>query len=272
MAGMRPAGPGRARLAGARRRQGAGVIRPDPFRHAAQSGDRLSLSDLLDLHGEASPAVLLLVLSVLCVLPVYGVGTALSFAILAMAWRWGALTRGGTGLGTGLSDRLGQLSLNETWSRRCLHGLAWMYATAGRCLRTRWTALCHPRTGPWWGLWIALMGLVIFLPLPFGNVLPSISLVLLSLGWTSWLVRWPPDSNCSVSGPQTQPGANGQEGFPHQVPEGPGEGQGPRAHHRRGQQGQSVTEHPALAQEHQADAGQYIAEGQRQKDHQPHQG
>ena len=156
MAGMRPAGPGRARLAGARRRQGAGVIQPDPFRHAAKSGDRLSLSDLLDLHGEASPAVLLLVLSVLCVLPVYGVGTALSFAILAMAWRWGALTRGGTGLGTGLSDRLGQLSLNETWSRRCLHGLAWMYATAGRCLRTRWTALCHPRTGPWWGLWIAL--------------------------------------------------------------------------------------------------------------------
>jgi hypothetical protein len=27
------------------------------------------------------------------------------------------------------------------------------------------------------------MGFVIFLPLPFGNVLPSISLVLLSLGW-----------------------------------------------------------------------------------------
>jgi hypothetical protein len=28
------------------------------------------------------------------------------------------------------------------------------------------------------------MGLVIFVPLPFGNVLPSLSLVLLSLGWT----------------------------------------------------------------------------------------
>ena len=27
------------------------------------------------------------------------------------------------------------------------------------------------------------MGLVIFVPLPFGNVLPSLSLVLLSLGW-----------------------------------------------------------------------------------------
>lgn len=159
------------------------MIKPDAFRAAAQTSTRLSLSDLLELHGDSSPAVLLLVLSVLCVLPVYGVGTALSVAILAMAWRWGALTSGGTSSGNGLSDRLGQLSLSDTWSRRCLQGLAWMYATAGRCLRTRWTALCHPRTGPWWGLWIALMGLVIFLPLPFGNVLPSISLVLLSLGW-----------------------------------------------------------------------------------------
>jgi hypothetical protein len=161
------------------------MIRPDPFRHAAQSGDRLSLSDLLDLHGEASPAVLLLVLSVLCVLPVYGVGTALSVAILLMAWHWGRISRADAGPGQGprLPQRLGRLSLDENWSRRCLHGLAWLYATAGRWLKARWTVFCHPRTGFWWGLWIALMGFVIFLPLPLGNVLPSISLVLLSLGW-----------------------------------------------------------------------------------------
>jgi hypothetical protein len=29
------------------------------------------------------------------------------------------------------------------------------------------------------------MAFVIFLPLPFGNVLPSVSLILLSLGWMS---------------------------------------------------------------------------------------
>jgi hypothetical protein len=32
-------------------------------------------------------------------------------------------------------------------------------------------------------VWIALMGVVIFLPLPLGNLLPSLSLILLSLGW-----------------------------------------------------------------------------------------
>jgi hypothetical protein len=145
----------------------------------------MSLADLLGLHGEESPAVLLLVLSVLCVVPVYGVGTTLSLAILLMAWRWSRLVQVGerTAPGSALPQRLGRLRLDETWSRRCLHGLAWLYTTAGRCLRARWTLLCHPRTGPWWGVWIALMGVVIFLPLPFGNVLPSISLVLLSLGW-----------------------------------------------------------------------------------------
>ena len=102
------------------------MIQPDRFRRAALSGDRLSLADLLGLHGEASPAVLLLVLSVLCVLPVYGVGTALSFAILLMAWHWSRMMDmdASAGQGPALPERLGRLRLDENWSRRCLHGLA----------------------------------------------------------------------------------------------------------------------------------------------------
>ena len=78
---------------------------------------------------------------------------------------------------------LGTLSLNERWSGRCLHGLAWMYESSQRFMRPRWTWLSHAGTRAWWGAWIALMGLVIFVPLPLGNVLPGLSLVLLSLGW-----------------------------------------------------------------------------------------
>jgi hypothetical protein len=58
-----------------------------------------------------------------------------------------------------------------------------MYETSQRCMRPRWAWLSHKDTRAWWGVWIALMGLVIFVPLPLGNVLPSLSLVLLSLGW-----------------------------------------------------------------------------------------
>lgn len=139
---------------------------------------KLSLQDLLRLHGESSLAVLLMLLAVVSVLPVAGAGTVMSLGIWAVAWSW---VRERETLS--LPPRLGTLSLNERWSGRCLHGLAWMYESSQRFMRPRWTWLSHAGTRAWWGAWIALMGLVIFVPLPLGNVLPGLSLVLLSLGW-----------------------------------------------------------------------------------------
>lgn len=139
---------------------------------------KLSLQDLLRLHGDSSAAVLLMLLAVLCVVPVAGAGSVLSFGIWAVAWSWWRQNDTFS-----LPKRLGQVTLNERWSGRCLHGLAWLYELAHRWLRPRWALCLHDRTRLWWGGWIALMGWVIFLPLPLGNVLPSLSLVLLSLGW-----------------------------------------------------------------------------------------
>jgi hypothetical protein len=138
----------------------------------------LSLQDLLRLHGESSLAVLLMLLAVVSVLPVAGAGTVMSVGIWVVAWSWARARET-----LNLPPRLGQLSLNERWSGRCLHGLAWLYETSHRCMRPRWAWLSHAGTRAWWGGWIGLMGLVIFVPLPLGNVLPSLSLVLLSLGW-----------------------------------------------------------------------------------------
>ncbi len=139
---------------------------------------RLNLAALLGLHGESSVAVLLMLLAVVCSVPLPGTGTAMSLGIWALAWAW---VRGNDAWP--LPDRLGRLTLNERWTGRCLHGLAWMYERGNRWLRPRWTLWSHDRTRVWWGAWIGLMGLVIFLPLPLGNVLPSLSLILLSLGW-----------------------------------------------------------------------------------------
>ncbi|MFM7531644.1 MAG: exopolysaccharide biosynthesis protein [Rubrivivax sp.] len=168
-------------------------LRPEVFLDAAAGCSRLSLAELLRLHGEDSAAVVLLVVSVLCVVPIYGMGTALSFAIFAMAWHWRQVARSGgprdgrtEGAASGprwLPERVARATLDETWSRRCLHGLAWLYSQAGRRLRERLPACSDLGTRPLWAVWIALQGFVIFLPLPFGNVLPAISLVLLCLGW-----------------------------------------------------------------------------------------
>jgi hypothetical protein len=139
---------------------------------------RLSLADLLRLHGDDSAAVLLMVTAMACVTPVAGVGMLLAGVIFAIAWRWHRGAHAGM-----LPERLGRMTLSEAWSRRILHGFAWIYATADRCLAARMTLLCHRGTHGGWRLWIATMALLIALPLPLGNLLPALSLVLLALGW-----------------------------------------------------------------------------------------
>ncbi len=138
---------------------------------------RLTFNDLLRVHGDSSSAVLLMLLAVVSVLPLAGTGTVMSLGIWAVAWAW--MRNRDMRLPAGL----GSVTLNERWSGRCLHGLAWIYEQSNRWMRPRWALWSHERTRVWWAGWIALMGVVIFLPLPLGNVLPSLSLILLSLGW-----------------------------------------------------------------------------------------
>lgn len=151
--------------------------RAEPFHRALTDAQPLSVADMLALHGRASQAVLLLVVSLLCVLPISGVGTVLSFLLFAVAWRW---PRPG---GTVVPGRLASFRLDVVWSGRCLRSLAWLHECAGQRLQRRWRLLRHPAAFGWWRLWIAVMAALIFLPLPFGNVLPGLSLVLLGLGW-----------------------------------------------------------------------------------------
>lgn len=149
------------------------------LREAAPDAPAMSLEDLLDLHGQGSAAVLLMVLALFSTIPIAGVGTVLSLFILALAWQW----RRDHEMPPPLPEKLARVSLTPRWSNRCLRLLAWTYEQSARCLRQRWAWLHHRATHAWWGGWIALMGLMIMLPLPFGNVLPAISLMLLSLGW-----------------------------------------------------------------------------------------
>lgn len=149
------------------------------LREAAPDATAMSLEELLDLHGQGSVAVLLMVLALCSTIPIAGVGTVLSLFILALAWQW----RRDHDQPPPLPAKLAHVNLSPQWSNRCLRLLAWTYEQASHCLRERWGWLHHRLTHTWWSAWIAMMALLIMLPLPFGNVLPAISLMLLSLGW-----------------------------------------------------------------------------------------
>lgn len=156
------------------------MTQPPPAGHDADAGPPHdpTLDELLRQQGAASTPMLLLVLALLCVLPVAGVGTVLSWAIALLALNW---ARGAPP--PPLPSRLAGFRLGPLWSRRVLRalgGLRWLQA---QWFRARLSLLSHPRTALFWALWIVLMAFIIFLPLPLGNVLPALSLVLLALGW-----------------------------------------------------------------------------------------
>lgn len=151
---------------------GSGTDQPSP-------GDlRMSLEELLQLHGKSSGPVLMILLALLATLPIAGAGMVLSLGIFLLSWSW---LRGRDNIP--LPKRLGRVTLNAVWTRRCLHCLVWIYEKADLLLRPRWIAISNRRLRPVWGAWIALMAALIFIPLPLGNVLPAVSLVMLSLGW-----------------------------------------------------------------------------------------
>lgn len=137
-----------------------------------------TLDELLRQQGPASTPMLLLMLALLCVLPVAGVGTVLSWAIALLALNW---ARGAPP--PPLPPRLAGFRLGPLWSRRvlrALQGVRWLQA---QWFCARLSLLAHPRTALFWAAWIVLMAFIIFLPLPLGNVLPALSLALLALGW-----------------------------------------------------------------------------------------
>ena len=128
-------------------------------------------------HGPDAHGTLLLLLAMPCLLPVPGVGTLLGLGMAALAvamWRGRAAPC--------LPQRVAELELPRHWARRVLEGLASAYALAGRHARTRLSHLAGPTWRSAVAVAVGLMAIIVVLPIPFGNLLPALALMLLGLG------------------------------------------------------------------------------------------
>ncbi len=145
-----------------RLRASAGELPPGP----------VSLAALAEAHGGAWQASLLVLLAAPCLLPIPGVGSLLSMglALLGLAL-WLAPH-------DDLPPRLARLRMPREGASRGLALLARFYEMAQPVSRPRLTLLA----GPWARWWLApltlAMAVLIFLPIPFGNLLPAVSLML----------------------------------------------------------------------------------------------
>lgn len=140
-------------------------------------GERVSMQAMVQAHGHEAHGTLLLLLAMPCLLPVPGAGTVLGLGIAALAL---ALWRGhGEPC---LPQRVAQLELPGHWAQRVLVGLAWAYTLAGRHARARLSHLATAGRRSVTALVIGLMAAIVVMPIPFGNLLPAIALVLIGLG------------------------------------------------------------------------------------------
>lgn len=146
-----------------RLRDVAGELPPGP----------VPLAALAEAHGGAWQASLLVLLAAPCLLPIPGVGSLLSvgLALLGLMLWWQAPH-------DGLPPRLGRLHLPREGATRSLALLARFYDVVHGVSRPRLTALAGPSARWWLGPMTLAMAVLIFLPIPFGNLLPAVSLML----------------------------------------------------------------------------------------------
>ncbi|RVU43803.1 exopolysaccharide biosynthesis protein [Rubrivivax rivuli] len=145
-------------------------------------GERVSVATLAELHESSANAgsahgALLLMMAVPCVLPIPGTGTVLGLGLLALAV---AIWRGD--LAATLPRRVAEFEMSREWAQKVLGALASVYGLASRFSRERLQPLASGGGGAVLAVAVALMAAVLIMPIPFGNVLPAVALVLIGLG------------------------------------------------------------------------------------------
>ena len=144
---------------------------------AALEDERICIDGLLQAHGPAAHGSLLLLMAVPCLLPIPGTGTLLGLGVAALAW---TLWRGQAE--TSLPRRVGRLEMPRPWAQRVLALLARVYTLAGRWSRERLCPFVEPAAHRALSLLVGLMAFILILPIPMGNVLPAVALILIGLG------------------------------------------------------------------------------------------
>ena len=139
--------------------------------------ERVSMQIMAQAHGPEAHGALLLLMAAPCLLPVPGVGTVLGLGLAALA---AAMWRGHAG--ACLPRRVAELELSRLWAQRVLCLLASTYSMAGRYAKARLSHFAVAGRRSWTAIAVGLMAVIIVLPIPFGNVLPALAMMLIGLG------------------------------------------------------------------------------------------
>ncbi|HEX4879744.1 MAG TPA: exopolysaccharide biosynthesis protein [Limnobacter sp.] len=139
--------------------------------------NKVSVRFLADMHGESAHGALLLFLAVLTLLPIPFSGFVFSVGIWSVARMMWI-----NNSGHGLPESVCRVTLSSASATRLIRILNWIYTRADRICTPRLESLSSPKHRGWLVPFIALMGFIIFLPIPGGNGTPAVALILIGLG------------------------------------------------------------------------------------------
>lgn len=137
------------------------------------------LRHLIEALGDRGIAVLLTVSSLPAIVPTPGIPAGLIFGIVLIAISAAMMAGRDTIV---LPQRLGERRISfrllEILARRGVP----LLQRVERQLAERWPSLVSAAAMPWLGIVVAVMATLITLPIPFGNAIPGISVLLIGLG------------------------------------------------------------------------------------------
>ena len=127
--------------------------------------------------GRIPAGLLLALLGALCILPVPGVGTLLGTGVVAMAI---AMWHGR--LDEPLSQRIRGFELSRAWAERVLRALALFQSVGEKIARPLWAWIVSALAQRRMATLVGMLGVLITLPIPFGNLFPALALVCVGIG------------------------------------------------------------------------------------------
>lgn len=144
---------------------------------ASRLHGQVTLGWLAEQGGAVVPGMLIVLAAAPSLLPLPGVGNITGGALLALAL---SIWRGQRPLA--LPARVQAWVISPGSASRLLRLLAWVHESASRCMKPRASGWVSTRAWTWAAWPVAVMGVVIFLPIPLGNVFGAVALMVLGLG------------------------------------------------------------------------------------------
>jgi hypothetical protein len=139
----------------------------------------LTLRDLADGVGPSGAGGLLMLMGALCAVPTFGlpVATVVSIAIAALGAQ---IARGGHRIE--LPGRLARMTLDSRAGRKVLYRTSRVLSWVEQRTERRWSPFTSHALYPLLGALIIIMALIIVLPIPLGNLAPSLATILIGAG------------------------------------------------------------------------------------------